>query len=303
MDSNPSWHQANCYTKSMPTINSKDHTKIAYQKIGTGPGLVLVQGAMGSIRNYQQLSQALAGSFTVYLLERRGRGESCPVGSGYGLHTEVEDVQAMLKESGAPYLYGLSSGAIISLATAAVTPTVKKLAIYEPPLYVNDPAKPAQVLANYRQAMSNGQIAKAMVIGMKGGQMGPAAFNVMPNWLLAGMFGKIMQAETANGDTKGYIAMEKLAPTLEQDFSLVVEVAANIQQFKSVTCDTLLLGGSKSPQYLKVSLSALEKILPHSTRYEFAGLGHSGSWDYDKQRNASGNPTAVAEKLKSWFLA
>jgi pimeloyl-ACP methyl ester carboxylesterase len=287
----------------MLKITSKDDTKIAYLKVGSGPGLVLLQGAMGSVRNYQQLAQALSDSFTVYLPERRGRGESGPVGGDYGLHAEVEDVQALLQESSAPYVYGLSSGAIIGLATAAATPSVQKLAIYEPPLFVKDPHKPTQVLTDYRRAMVKGQAAKAMVIGMKGGQMGPAAFNVMPNWLLAAMFGKIMKAEVASGDTKGYIAMEKLAPTLEQDFSLVEEVVPAIQQFAAVRCEVLLLGGGKSPQYLKDSLGALEKILPHSARYEFPGLGHGASWDHDKQRNSSGNPAVVAEKLKDWFLA
>src|SRR5262245_32747246 len=97
------------------TVRSADGTPIAFRRLGSGPGIVLVQGAMGSAENYMELAAALARRFTVTAPERRGRGASGPAGERYDIHREVEDLTAVLSESGARFVYGLSSGAVITL--------------------------------------------------------------------------------------------------------------------------------------------------------------------------------------------
>jgi hypothetical protein len=59
----------------------------------------------------------------------------------------------------------------------------------------------------------------------------------------------------------------------------------------------LLLGGSKSPAYLKGALDALENVLPHVNRVEFPGLNHAASWNTDK----GGQPEPVAQELHRFF--
>ena len=62
----------------MPTVTTKDGTKIAYETMGSGPPLILVDGAM-CYRDFgpmRPLAEALKDRFTVYLYDRRGRGES-----------------------------------------------------------------------------------------------------------------------------------------------------------------------------------------------------------------------------------
>jgi hypothetical protein len=49
------------------TVISKDGTVIGYRQIGSGPAIVLVQGAMGTVANYDELARNLAEDFTVYL--------------------------------------------------------------------------------------------------------------------------------------------------------------------------------------------------------------------------------------------
>ena len=51
------------YTES--SVVSADGTTIEYRRLGTGPGLILVQGAMGTAENYDELAKALADEFTV----------------------------------------------------------------------------------------------------------------------------------------------------------------------------------------------------------------------------------------------
>lgn len=62
----------------MPHVTSADGTTIAYDKRGEGPPLVIVDGALCSRRFGPSEAQAarLAERFTVYIYDRRGRGES-----------------------------------------------------------------------------------------------------------------------------------------------------------------------------------------------------------------------------------
>jgi hypothetical protein len=96
----------------MSTLTSSDRTTIAYEKSGTGPAVVvLVDGAMcyrasGPAR---PLAQRLAKDYTVYIYDRRGRGESGDT-EPYSIEREVDDLAAVVKEAGgSAYAYGISS--------------------------------------------------------------------------------------------------------------------------------------------------------------------------------------------------
>ncbi|WHX48548.1 hypothetical protein QNH46_21165 [Paenibacillus woosongensis] len=60
----------------MNSVISKDGTKIAYEKQGTGPTLILVSSAAADHHDAAQLAEQLAAHFTVYNYDRRGRGHS-----------------------------------------------------------------------------------------------------------------------------------------------------------------------------------------------------------------------------------
>ncbi len=94
--------------------------------------------------------------------------------------------------------------------------------------------------------------------------------------------------------------MRDLAPTLHYDFHLVAEMADSVKKFKSVPSRVLLLGGDKSPAWLKTALDELEKAIPHANRVEFPGLDHGGSSDLSST-NRSGRPEIVAAELRRFF--
>jgi hypothetical protein len=132
---------------------------------------------------------------------------------------------------------------------------------------------------------------------MKATQMGPPVFNVIPRWLLERLTTMMLASEDkkAGGDD---VTMRMLAPTLHYDFQLVSETEGALESFRAVRADVLLLGGSKSPAYLKAALDALEKVLPHVTRIEFPGLGHGASGNTDR----GGQPEGVAQELRRFFV-
>lgn len=276
-------------------VTSKDGATVGYRHYGQGPGIVLVQGTMGTAHNFMQLAETLADAFTVYVPDRRGRGLSGPTGDKYNIQKEVEDLEAILSQTGTHYVFGLSSGAIISLQAAITLYTIHKLAIFEPPLFVNG-AAPTTLIARYEKEMSQGNVAAALITGMKAGQFGPPIFNILPRWLLESLTSMMMKSEDKKG-SGGYVPMRELASTLHNDFQLVNEMSDRLESFKAVQTDVLLLGGSKSPTYLKVALDHLEKVLPHNKRIELLRLDHAAAWNTDR----GGQPEVVAQALRQYF--
>jgi pimeloyl-ACP methyl ester carboxylesterase len=281
-----------CITSS---VTSKDGTPIGYRQLGRGPGVVLLHGSMSSGYNHMELAEALADAFTVYLPDRRGRGLSGPYGVDHTIQQDVEDIDALLSKTGAQNVFGLSSGAIICLQAALSLPAIHKAAIFEPPLFM-DSTVPTAILTRFDKEMARGDVAAAMITGMKGAQMGPPSFNVIPRWLLELLTSRMMAGEDkkANGD---YVPMRALAPTLHYDFQLVAEMSGKLEGFRAIRAEVLLLGGGKSPAYLKAALEELAKILPRAKRFEFPGLGHAASWNSDR----GGQPQPVAQELRRFF--
>jgi pimeloyl-ACP methyl ester carboxylesterase len=277
------------------TVVSKDGTTIGYRQLGRGPGLVVLHGAMESAQSHMQLAEALADTYTVYLPDRRGRGLSGPYGTGSGVHQDVDDMDALLAKTGAHDVFGVSSGAIICLEAALALPAIHKAAIFEPPLMFNGSA-PTRWLTRFDNELAEGNIAAAMVTGMKGAEMGPPMLNRIPRWLLERMTTMMMASEDKKAADDD-VTMRMLAPTLHYDFQLVIEMDGALENFRAVRAEVLLLGGSKSPAYLTRAVDALEKVLPHVTRVEFPGLGHEASGNSDRR----GQPERVAQELRRFF--
>ncbi len=277
------------------SVTSKDGTTIGYRQIGHGPGIVLVHGAMESALSHSQLAEALADTFTVCVYDRRGRGRSGPYGQDYGVHKEVEDLDAVLGQTGARSVFGVSSGGVIALQAALSLPAIHRLAVFEPALVIDGEPSMA-FLTRYDQEIAQGRLAAALVTGMQGTQMGPAIFNLMPRWLLEQLTQRMMAAEDkhAGGDD---VTMGRLAPTLHYDFQLIAESQGALERFRAIRAELLLLGGSASPAYLRRAVDALGRILPRARRIVFPGLGHGASGNTDR----GGRPERVARELCQFF--
>ena len=282
------------------SVTSRDGTRIQYLQLGTGPGVVMLHGAMESARSHLALAEELADAFTVYLPERRGHQLGFPFVSEYSMQKEVEDLAALLDKSGARSVFGVSAGGLICLQAALTLPSINRVAIYEPALIVNGSAS-VDFLPRYDREISQGKTAAALISGMQGAQLGPPIFNTLPRWLLEALTTMTMKQEEKNAKT-GDITMRAFAPTLHYDFQLVAEMADSMEKFRDIKSEVLLLGGDKSPAWLKIALDSIEKTLPHVQRIEFPGLDHGGSSDLSST-NRSGQLEIVAAELRKFFAA
>lgn len=274
-------------------VRSADGTVIGYQRVGTGPAVVLLHGAGQSSGNLMRLAGALAGAFTVYVPDRRGRGSSGPYGEFHGLSTEIEDLSALLDASGATRVFGLSSGAVIAIEAALVRPDITKLALYEPPLTF-DGVVHGQWAPRYEQQLTAGKPGSALVTVLKA----TADRTSMIRWIPGRPLGAVLDfaiKRTADRPTRdGMMSPRELVPTVRYDAQTVNGAAGPLERFRALSCDVLLLGGSGSARNLAASLDGLSRVLPGARRVVLRGAGHTAP---DNSRH----PDRVAAVLRDFF--
>jgi pimeloyl-ACP methyl ester carboxylesterase len=216
----------------------------------------------------------------------------------YNIQKEVEDLDALLTKTGTHNVFGVSAGGIICLQAALMLPSIRKVAVYEPALVVNNSIS-TDFFPRYQREIAQGKTAAALITGMLGGQLGPAFMQKMPRWFLEFVSNMSMRSEDKKAKP-GDITMRMLAPTLHYDFSLVIEMAEKLATFKAINSDVLLLGGSESPAWLKLALDALEKVVPNVKRVEFPGLNHGSSSDLSST-NRESHPEIIANEMRRFF--
>jgi pimeloyl-ACP methyl ester carboxylesterase len=267
-----------------------DGTTIGYRQFGHGPGAILVHGGMKSSQDFTKLATELSKSFTAYVMDRRGRGLSGPHGDHFTVDREVGDVQALVAKTGARNIFGLSSGALVVLRAAGVTPTLERVALYEPPFSIGG-LVPTAWLPQYKEELARGKPATALVTVMKSIEVVPM-FVRLPRFLLVPLLSLAMRLQGV-GDVE-HVPIRALVPTFQYDMRIVKEMSDTLDDYKNLAARVLLLGGTKSPMFLRVALDGLEHTLPHVERVTLTGLGHDGPED-------DGSPKLVAENLRRFF--
>ncbi len=128
----------------MEKVISKDGTPIAVDRSGSGPALILVDGAMCS-RGFgpmPPLAKALASAVhRVSLRSPRPRRQRRRL--AYDVQREIEDLDAVVqKAGGSAMVFGISSGAALAAEAARQLRGIRRLALYEAPYVIDDTHEP-----------------------------------------------------------------------------------------------------------------------------------------------------------------
>jgi pimeloyl-ACP methyl ester carboxylesterase len=140
-------------------VLSRDGTRIAFDRFGQGPPLVLVVGAFNLRSTGEPLARRLARQFTVFTYDRRGRGDSSDT-APYAVEREIDDLAAVIDAAGgAAAVFGYSSGAVLALQAAVSGLAIPRLALYDPPYVVGEQRLNEQVdhTANLRELIAAGR--------------------------------------------------------------------------------------------------------------------------------------------------
>ncbi|MGJ6966241.1 alpha/beta fold hydrolase [Streptosporangium sp. G11] len=249
------------------TVFSADGTLIGYRTMGAGPGLVVLGGALRTSQDYLPLASALARSFTVHLVERRGRGASGPQGPRYALGREVEDLLAVQAETGARLAFGHSYGGLVILETARSFQMFDRIAAYEPGVPC-DPV-PTGWMAPYRERLAAGDPYGAFVHFIRGSGGAPAFLARLPHWYLR-------MALRVGFRGQGW---RRMRPLLQANLAEHEQIAAQqgrLADFAAVTGSVLLLRGGRTARAGRAEFDALRDVLPDATLETLDGLDHFG---------------------------
>jgi pimeloyl-ACP methyl ester carboxylesterase len=257
----------------MHTITSKDGTRIVYDQYGQGPALVLVGGASTTRTDLAPLAAALAPSFTVFAYDRRARGDSGDT-RPYAVEREVEDIETLIEVAGgSAFLFGHSSGAILTLEAARLlSGRITKMALYEPPIIVDD--------SHVHAPDGFGRQLDELVAS---GRRGAAVEQFMT------FVGTPAEMVAQMRQSPMWPHMEALAQSMAYDATLSEDVEkgdpAALQRYAPVTVPTLVMDGTllfgrpEGHTFMRTGAEALAQVLPNVTRRTLEGQDHGPSND------------------------
>lgn len=242
----------------MATVTSRDGTVIAFDTVGSGPALILVDGATcyrdaGPMR---PLAALLAATFTVVSYDRRGRGASGDT-LPFSVQREIDDLDALIGAAGGTAaLFGMSSGgALVIAAAAALGAKVTELAVYEVPVSIElDPAA----------IVYSRQLAAALAEGRRGDAMA----------LFLARVGLPAEQITGMRQAPIWPAFEAIAPTLAYDDAALGDSLLPYDRIDAVGSPAVVLSGEHAAEFIRESARAMATAFAHGRHVELAGQSH-----------------------------
>jgi pimeloyl-ACP methyl ester carboxylesterase len=235
-------------------VTSGDGTRIAFERSGSGPPLVLVHGTSAERSSFRLVGPRLTDRFTLYAVDRRGRGESGDSTDGYAIEQEFADIAAVVDSLAQPAdLFGHSYGATVALGAAPLARNLRRLILYEPAPGV--PQVDQDLLARLDALVAEGEREQLLSVFMTEVVRDPDALELLrasPMWKL--------RVDAAHTIPRELRAEESYRP--------------DSNAFASLSVPALLLLGSESPQWAKKGTEVVESVLPDSRVAVLEGQGH-----------------------------
>jgi pimeloyl-ACP methyl ester carboxylesterase len=233
---------------------------IGFQRSGAGQPLLLVHGGTADHRRWSSISPRFEQYFTVYAMDRRGRGSSGDT-SEYGLQREAEDVAAVVETAcdqiGWPVsVLGHSYGGLCSLEAALLTDKISRLILYEPPVPVGLPMYAPDFPDRVQVLIDSGEWEAALEMFFREEVKMPehelALYRRLPMWK----------------------ERVKIVPTVLREIVIDRTYRFDAARFAGLQVPTLLLLGSDSPPLFRQAIEALHAALPVNSVVTLPGQQH-----------------------------
>jgi pimeloyl-ACP methyl ester carboxylesterase len=244
-------------------VTSTDGTSIAYEHLGSGPAVILVTGGLDDGSENAPLATELAGHFTVFNFNRRGRGESGDT-PPYAVQREIEDIEALIAEArGSAHVYGVSSGGALALEAAAAGIAIDRLAVYEVPWNMAD-----DWLSRWRDYVE--QLEVALAEGRRGDALE----------LFMRLAGSSDEGIAGARDSPYWPGMEAIAHTLAYDAACLGDGRPPTARLETIKQPTLVAAGEPRPGApswalaLDEAADAVAASIPHAQRQTLEGQSH-----------------------------
>jgi pimeloyl-ACP methyl ester carboxylesterase len=238
-------------------VTAPDGVRIACQVEGAGTPLVMVHGAGSGRWSFDLVRPHLQDRFEVWTLDRRGRGDSDD-GDSYAPEREFDDIATVVREAGAgALLVGHSYGGLVAAGAATRLDGLSRLALYEAPM--------GGVLAD------EDWIAR-FEARLEAGERDAAVREFMSD--VGGYSDEEIEAMQG---TPAWEARLAAAPTVPRELRAERSLAIDSLDLNALTAPTLLLVGSKSPDWAQRSTQAFAGAIPNARVVTLEGHGHGAS--------------------------
>lgn len=240
------------------TVRSADGAPIGCYRSGKGPALVAVHGTAADHTAWDRVTPLLARHFTVYAMDRRGRGASGDAPE-YSLEREFADVAAVVEGIGQPvHLYGHSFGAMCAVEAATRVRNLASLTLYEggvKPLGIR--IIPDELIARLEMLIRDGQREEAL-----------ALFMLTAAGLTLAELEVYQQSPT-------WAARMATLHTIPRELRAVNDYGTDLGRFSALTVPTLFLTGEHSEARWHDLITALSAVIPRFQVCKLPGQGHT----------------------------
>ncbi|MEV6326805.1 alpha/beta fold hydrolase [Streptomyces sp. NPDC051909] len=228
-------------------VRSQDGTRIAYERYGDGPPVILVSGALGTAGDEEPLAGLLARRYSVVAYDRRGRGASGDTGP-YAVEREIADLAALVDAvggaAGSAAVHGTACGGALALAAAAAGVPVGPVSVYEPPYGPEAAARRGRV----RALLDRGRRGEALDVFL-GEAAGAVAALPRP-------------------------VLEALAHTLAYDDAVVGDGVVPAARLGRVHARVLVVDGGSSPSWTRRVARSVAAAVPRGRHRTLTGQTH-----------------------------
>jgi pimeloyl-ACP methyl ester carboxylesterase len=246
----------------MHKVVSRDGTTIAYERVGDGPPIVLLNGAFRDHRIFDQLVPELAPHCSTYVYDRRGRGDSGDA-PGYAVEREIEDLAAVIGEAGGQaVVFAGSCGANLALEAALAGLPITKLALHEPYYRVEGyPKPPADFMDNLRALLADDKRGEAAEYFLA--ELLSLSPEVIADWRK----GPLWATNEAN------------AHTLPYDTAICGDFALPTERLATFRTPTLVVNSDNTSDWLRAAAQATAAALANGRGLELPGSWHRVQMD------------------------
>jgi len=249
-------------------VTSPDGTRIAFESIGSGTGVVVLSGSLAPPFRYRPFAQALARSHTVHVVDRRGRGASGPQGEAYSMDRECDDILAVLEKTDFRHLFGHSFGGLTALQTALRSnrEQLDSVVVYDAAVGV-DGSMPMGFLPSFTRSVERGHHARAIAELTRGLQIGrrldrlPFGVTIAVSWL---------------GLNTVWKAEREVLPTVPREGYEALRLDGPASAYESISTPVHFLVGQHSPTYFLKAATEITAKLPAARVTVMPGLDHRG---------------------------
>lgn len=253
-------HTQHSVTSETVIFRAPDGVPIACYRSGAGPALVAVHGAAADHTSWDRVTPLLSRHFTVYAMDRRGRGASGDAPE-YGLDREVADVEAVVEGIGQPvHLYGHSFGGTCAIEAATRVRNLASLMLYEggpkPPglRFIPD-----DLIVRLETLIGDGQQEEALSLFML-----TAAGLTSPEL-------DILRRSPA------WTARVAAVHTIPRELRALNDYGTDLERFSELNLPTLLLVGGETQARRRQMFQSLSGVIPGSQVRELPGQGHAAN--------------------------